>query len=89
MPGKKFVPQFAGDVDPSEFMEAMQGDVEATPLMEQFRGMEAVQKVHEEDETHPQKPQQAAQGTNVKEALRDWLKAGQKLLEAMEREGQS
>jgi hypothetical protein len=89
MSGKKFVPQFAGDVDPSEFMEAMSGDIQTPPMMEAFRGMDEVQRVHEEAQTPPQEPQQAAQGTDVKEALRDWLKAGQKLLEAMEREGQS
>jgi len=89
MSGQKFIPQFAGDVDPTEFMDAMTGDVKASPMTEAFRGMDSVTQVHEEIQPKPQASQAAPQGDDLKEAVRGFILAGQKLLEALEKGGRS
>ena len=92
MSNQKFSPAFPGDVDPTEFMEAMQGgDIEVPRDMMAMRGAagsleEEAARVHSPT---PETPPVAPGGSDTKEALRDFLKAGQRLLEAMEREGSS
>jgi hypothetical protein len=92
MGNRKFSPAFPGDVDPTEFIEAMQGgDIQAPPDAMMMRGAagsleEEAARVHQGEPQAPRPAQVPSGGKDTKEALRDFLKAGQRLLEAMERE---
>lgn len=79
-----------GDVDPSEIFDALgigkkPQPVAPNPLAQSHRGIEEGSEYVPDGERSPD----LSDKPTMKEALRDWLVAGQKLMEAMEREEQS
>lgn len=79
-----------GDVDPSEIFQALGIGEKPKPvapnaLAQSHRGIEEGQEYVPDGERSPD----LSDKPSTKEALRDFLAAGQKLLEAMEREEKS